>query len=216
MTTYTFTEFKSRKTTASISRQYDCALSDSATATGIHTLLDAMRHEPLERFWSAGSYKAQHNGDDWQGSAALTIEYSADAASAVYASLNEMPWHYFLVDTKHDMGNGILVVLPLARPVTRNVTYTRLAALIAKRIGVVGARPGGDAITYLWTPTRGSAAVAPIERADEGDLLDADLYLASPLGKVWAVFSDWVGKGKTPLVLPFTESEEDDPLFVYR
>jgi hypothetical protein len=211
MTTYHFTNFRSRLLTAKSVSEHGCELEDRPNIIGLHTWVSARtaweRLQGKAHFWSGGRYVEQHNKTDWLGTSQLSLEWDGASGPALLERLEELGWHYLLSDTVNDDGLGILVQFPFEYEVTDPVLYTRIAAIMSWLIGVPGLRDGSDAITYLWQWNL--QGTEPFERENLGHLIDPNALRAKHPHK-WIVFNDMVGKGRkreAPKPLPTTGDE---------
>lgn len=185
MTKYYFTTFKSRTLTAKsveeVSMTFDDTPERHGLFDGLHALKEWEYRQGKNPYWGGGRYTEQHNSESWQGTSSLNIEYAREYKDHLRDRLNDMPWHWFMNDTKGDVGKGVLVTIPFDNEITKASTYTRIASLIADDLGLFqGARQGSDAITYLW---QWDHAGKPIEERPEcGFLLDAQAYFDKNAG----------------------------------
>lgn len=199
MSRYTFTAFASRKIDAKKKQEEACpyygnhenhSLAETTRAVGEWDKLHGKA-----QFWSGGEYAEHHSREDWQGSAQVTIGYARECLPYLSDALNDLPWQWSMWTTMQDEGPSVVVRIPLSVRVTNPETYTRIAALLAADIQMIGARDGSDSITYLWQWDINDLQI--IDRAEEGTVLEPMSYHAKNKGRM-VFFRDWVGLGRKP------------------
>lgn len=212
MSTYHFTNFRTRLMTAKSVKEFDCKLEDKPNEIGLHTWISARmdweRYQGKAHYWSGGRFIEKHRKEDWQGTSQLTLEWDGNVGPRLLDRLEELGWHYVLSDTVNDDGLGILVTFPFEYEITDPETYTRVAAILSYLIGIPGLRDGSDAITYLWQWNLNGTA--PYECEQQGHLIDPQALRKKHPDSKWIVFDDMVGKGRkreAPKQTPMTGDE---------
>lgn len=128
------------------------------------------------------NYKKNHTKEDIQQNTAIMLEYPASEMANLLASLNELPYSFYVIDTVGDYDDPqakILLAFPLLDPTTSPRTYTRIASCLWDDINVGTKSQGSIAATFLFAP---NLTTPHIFFHDTGTLLDGAAYLESKRG----------------------------------
>lgn len=114
-------------------------------------LCDIIPHDKtVPTYWSLNSYDpaGKHNKQGVRKLTGIILEYELRYAKDLVAALNDMPWHYLLVETERKSGQSISLFFPLAFEPDTN-RYMRIAGVLAYQLGVYGLSHGSGTPTFL-------------------------------------------------------------------
>lgn len=176
MTNVTLTMFMSMKT---VKKSCDCELdfTDPATPTLFNQAAQlAHASKGMPRYWGFADYTDKHQQGSLNSNPAIVLEYAYAQRQALVDRITELGWNALIFNADRAKAATVVVVLPLEKPITEELKFTRAATVIADTIGIYDLMDG-KSNTFLVEPAQKPRAELIAGKALGGYELNRDGWL---------------------------------------
>lgn len=156
----------------------------------LRDLIQLCRDEKNEFYWSFADYKRNHTKTDILEITAIPLEFPYSLASEIAEAQKTFPFVHYVIHTQDEIKSKrpqerLVVLTPLAKPITCPKEYTRIASLLSEQLGVCEHSKGDFSATFLFAPFLQVCSMPKIVLHDaERTFLDPQAYLEENKG-VW-------------------------------
>ncbi|MFX4084055.1 hypothetical protein ACKU27_03005 [Sphingobium yanoikuyae] len=156
----------------------------------LRDLIQHCRDEKDEFYWSFASYARNHTKSDILEISAIPLEFPYELASEIVEAQETFPHIHYIIHSQDEINSKrpqerLVVLTPLAKPITCPKEYTRIASLLSEQLGVAEHSKGDFSSTFLFAPFLQVCSMPKIVLHDtDRTFLDPDAYLKENKG-VW-------------------------------
>lgn len=115
----------------------------------LRTYAEHQTASPTKDYFSFSRWNNGHDEYHHDGTTCVTLEYKADAAAKVRATLPELGFSAYEIETRNGRSNTVLFAFPVSEPLDPQDT-TRAASLIAEALSCTGLINHSFLYTYFF------------------------------------------------------------------